>query len=336
LGYGRIGKSALESIHEKLGKKTYVIILDKEIDESENNFTVLFEHNLLLKKNLSLHENWKEFVTNNCKGIYILTDKELLNLSIYNEIKIFQKKHEYSKIEIFTRIRSLEIIHRLGINNGQIYKDDKLVFPNHYFINVHQETPHLLFNSPDSLKVINPADKISNHFQVQLSQFNKIKEDTFHSFVFIGFGTFSSCFFTHLIDEKIINSNSKIIIIDPFARKNWSSFVLDRPCEQNYLPELCEKKFEELVDATDSVFTKSIGKKSLCFFATNDEEQNIQLAAYFTRKQKSNCHVFSIIRTKFIDVMQPDLMNALIGEDRWIMIPTYTWIKLYFDKRITM
>ena len=31
MGYGRIGKSALDSIHHKIGKKTYSIILDKDI-----------------------------------------------------------------------------------------------------------------------------------------------------------------------------------------------------------------------------------------------------------------------------------------------------------------
>jgi hypothetical protein len=335
MGYGRIGKSALEAIHNKIGKNTYTIILDKNIDDSENNFTVVFEHSLMLQKNLLVPDNWKPFITKRCKGVYILTDKELLNLSIYNELKLFLSSKGLSNIEVFTRIRSLEIFHRLGINNGKLSNDGKETTSSHYFINVHQETPNLLFNSTEIIDVLNAQDPIKNHFNTQLIQFNKIKQINFDSFVFIGFGTFSSCFFVHLIEQKIIFPNSKIIIIDPFARKNWGSFVLDRPSTEIYDPQLFENNFEELVDAVHPKLEDLIGMKSLCFFATNDEERNIQLAAYFTRKQKTCCQVYSIIRTKYIDVMQPDLVDALVGKDKWVMIPTYTWIKLCFDQKIS-
>jgi hypothetical protein len=67
-----------------------------------------------------------------------------------------------------------------------------------------------------------------------------------------------------------------------------------------------------LVASVNPVLNNIIGLKSLCFFATNYEERNIQLAAYFTRKQKASCEVYAIIRTKFIDVMQPDLVDTLV------------------------
>ncbi len=67
-------------------------------------------------------------------------------------------------------------------------------------------------------------------------------------------------------------------------------------------------------------------------FEIEDEEKNIQWLL-ITPEKKANCEEYSIIRTNFIDVMQPDLVDILVGKEKWIMIPIYTWIKQCFDKK---
>ena len=41
-----------------------------------------------------------------------------------------------------------------------------------------------------------------------------------------------------------------------------------------------------------------------------------------------------LLRTKYMDVASPGLLNTLIGYDQWVLVPTYTWIKLYFESEL--
>jgi hypothetical protein len=35
-----------------------------------------------------------------------------------------------------------------------------------------------------------------------------------------------------------------------------------------------------------------------------------------------------------MDVASDGLLNTLIGKDQWVLVPTYTWIKLYFESEL--
>ncbi len=334
IGYGRIGKSAMEAVQKRDGKKTYFIVLDKNTDETENDFSVIFEHVLVLKKNLNDQANINKFITHKCRGIFVLTDQEMLNLRVYNDLKTHLQSEGIRDVEGFTRILSLEILNRLGAKKKLQNPTSNDGWPKHQFINVHVAAPNLLYDSPDKLIQEEKNDEIIDNFNSQYQRFHRIMETAFDTFVFIGFGTFSSSFFLRLVEEGKINTNSTIVIIDPLARKNWGSFVLDKPEVSIFDPELFDTEFEAQVDSVSFSFTKYIKKSSLCFFATSDEEKNIQSASYFNRKYKNNSSIHSIIRTKNMDVIPPELMDALLGNQPWVMVPTYTWIKISFQKAL--
>jgi hypothetical protein len=84
IGYGKMGKAVMDAINIKKGKKTYVLILDKNIDESEKGLSVIFEHTIYFRKEVDYIDKWSTYISNNCAGIFIVTDDELLNLRIYD------------------------------------------------------------------------------------------------------------------------------------------------------------------------------------------------------------------------------------------------------------
>jgi hypothetical protein len=328
MGYGRIGKSALEAIQEKVGKGTHVIILDKKTDETENDFSIIFENIIQLRKEVDNPDVWKKFITKRCCGVFVLTDNELLNLRIYNELSDFIISNGFNDIEGFTRIRSLEIIQRLDLRKDNLKNLSDKGWTKHHFINVHVSAPELLFAEKDKfLNCFLKNDKVNIHYQRQLDRFYNWQQIRFDTFVFVGFGSFSAYMFQSLYKKGIINENSEIIIADPFSRKNWGGFVLDSEEFSKFEPLFYQSDFELMYDQISFRQDASL----LCIFATNDQERNIHSASYFNRKYRQ-VQTKSIIRTKNHDLMDDMLLDSLIGENQWIIIPTYTWIKLSFEQ----
>jgi hypothetical protein len=145
----------------------------------------------------------------------------------------------------------------------------------------------------------------------------------------VGFGSFSAYMFQSLYKRGIITDKSEIIIADPFSRKNWGGFVLDSEEFKKFKPVFYKSDFDLMCEQVELKPNASI----LCIFATSDQERNIHSASYFNRKYIHN-DIKSIIRTKNHDLMDNMLLDSLIGEDQWIIIPTYTWIKLSFEQWI--
>jgi hypothetical protein len=338
LGYGRIGKSALEAIQSKAGRKNYVIILDKDVDDSVNDFSVIFEHVLTLRSKITPDGDWRKYISGQCRGVFVLTDQELLNLRIYHELKSRLSEVQLQEITGFTRIRSKDIIHALTRQdgNGGIYEPrNNCNWAHHRFINVHEEAPHLLFNGfqglgiNDSVRSI--GDEVLAHYRREVDKFSAMMSGNFDTVVLVGFGTFSSSVLVHLKEEGKITSETKLIIVDPLASRNWISFLSSFPEFKGFDPTLSADDFSVILEH-DALSDPD--RKYLCFYGTNDEEQNVYYASYFSRKMKFNPNIHAVIRTKYMEVVQDDLLDSLLGYKRWVIVPTYTWIKLSFEKMI--
>ena len=335
LGYGRVGKSALEAIDIKMGKKTYCIVLDRDVNESENGFSVIFEHSIFLKRNVSDTDAVRKFITPRCKGVFILTDQELLNLRLYYDIQDTLKKKNLQHIDGFTRIRSLELHRRLGVETDGNAEFDGNAWPANHFMNVHAVTPYLLFQSPKELDEYNKNtdDKVFKHYKVHFNRFQSWIANPHDCFIFLGFGSFSAFVFHKLWEHEVLKPDSRVVIIDRAAHQNWESYCLEHPEVEGLIPTLFDKDANQMVESNLSLNEK-LGQNTLCIFATNDEEVNIKTASHFTRKYKNRTRMHVLLRTKYMDVASPGLLNTLIGNDQWVLVPTYTWIKLYFESEL--
>lgn len=335
LGYGRVGKSALEAIDVKMGKKTYCIVLDREVNESENGFSVIFEHSIFLKRNVSDTDAVRKFISPRCKGVFILTDQELLNLRIYYEVSNMLKDKKILHVDGFTRIRSLELHRRLGVETDGNAKFDGNDWPTNHFMNVHAVTPYLLFQPLAELDEFNKniKDPVYKHYKDHYNRFQSWIEMPHDCFIFLGFGSFSAFVFQKLWEHKILRSDSRVVIIDHSAHQNWENYCLEHPEVDGVIPVLFDKDANQMVESNLSLNEK-LGQNTLCVFATNDEEINIKAASHFTRKYKNRTKMHALLRTKYMDVASDGLLNTLIGPEQWVLVPTYTWIKLYFESEL--
>lgn len=335
LGYGRVGKSALEAIDVKTGKKTYCIVLDREVNESEKGFSVVFEHSIFLKRDVSDTDAVRKFISPRCKGVFILTDQELLNLRLYYDIQKILKTRHLLHIDGFTRIRSLELHRRLGVENDgntEVYGNE---WPANHFMNVHAVTPFLLFQPLTALDEYNKNtnDKVYKHYKEHHSRFQSWIALPHECFIFLGFGSFSAFVFHKLWEYKVLSPESKVVIIDRSAHQNWENFCLEHPEVHGVIPVIFDKDANQMVESNLSLNEK-LGLNTLCVFATNDEEINIRAASHLTRKYMSRTRMHALLRTKNMDVASEGLLNTFIGEGQWVLVPTYTWIKLYFESEL--
>ena len=316
IGYGRIGKSALEAINTIHGKKSYVLVLDKINDESENGFSILFEHNIFFKKDVANLEDWSSFITKKCQGVYILTDDELLNLRIYHKVKTICNEQAI----MYTRIRSMELSLKL---------DNSSLVQKHNFVNIHMATPDLLFQPDQALKGLDANDAIYTHFIEQRSTFNRFLNSSYDTLVFVGFGTFSEYILSRLIKLGKITNATELIVLDPKGQNNWNGFLVDHP--ELYRPTV--RFYPSDISVLEEAFKEqsSTRKNCLCFYATNHEIENIQMASFLKRKYAAQFDLDAVIRTKHYDLMPNELLNDMLGQNKFVIVPTYSWAKLDFE-----
>lgn len=338
IGYGRIGRSALESIQTVIGNNTYCIILDRDVSESENGLAVLFENVIYLKVNVSDADQIIKFISGKCRGVFILTDEELLNLRIYYQLrKVFHQTQD-SKIFNFVRIRSLELHNRRSHifsrnnehNTGTNRESNQL-------INIHAVTPDLLFNPQLELDKFNKTDKIYIDYLKQVRRFESWMNKKYDCFLFWGFGSFSSFILNNLLEYNCIQTGSRIIIIDKSAQQNWENYKMDYPISLKSIVDLRIEIYNTDIENTADTnidLSSKIGTNTLSIFATNKQELNVQMASFIYRKFQSSCTIDSLIRTKYMDFIDPTLLDLLIVEKQWVVVPTYSWIKLYFESKL--
>jgi len=318
IGYGRIGKSALEAINTVHGKKSFVLVLDKLNDESENGFSILFEHNIFFKKDVGNLDDWSEFITKQCQGVYILTDDELLNLRIYHKVKTLC----HDQAVMYTRIRSMELSLKL---------DNSSLVQKHNFVNIHMATPDLMFQTDAALKDLDTNDPIYNHFKGQRTTFNTWLGYEYAAMVFVGFGTFSEYLLSRLLSSNLVPDQTELIVLDPKGQNNWNGFLVDHPELQGLKVSFYNKDIMVLEEVFQAKAHLLKDQKCLCFFATNHEIENIQMASYIKRKYATVFDLHSVLRTKHYDLMPTELLNDILGSGQYVVVPTYSWAKLDFE-----
>lgn len=328
LGYGRVGKSAVESINKKY-KKSYCLILDKDAPASQNNFSIVFKHSIFLNKNISDIYPIHNILTSRCKGIYILTDNELLNLKLYDQLLNQISTNNFKQTEIYVRIRSSELFDVNVLNK-------KTASQRSHFLNIHTATPELFFDkdyyeslSQAELINNNNSDAITKHFIKNYEQFSNWLKEEYDCVLFLGFGTFSAYLYNHLKYLNVLNSSCKVIIIDQHARRNWDNFNL---INKHNEPILYDTSVQHISESNTSL-QKDFGNKVLCITATNDENINIKCAAYINRNYGKSSNINILVRTKQHDTITNEMADYIFTKNRWVIIPTYSWAKLYFDKQ---
>lgn len=336
IGFGRVGQSALEALESRFGKNAYVIILDRHVDETENSISIVFKNHIFLRREIHDRDSWLPFLSSHCQGVFLLTDLELLNVRVDYELnELIESGRGFAPgFFVITRIRSLELIPFSEKMRLAVIPQGTPV--RHHFVNIHVATPQLLFLPAGEREMFRiRKDRIARHYAAEEMKFRDWMAKPYDCFVFIGFGSFSSCLLWLLVEHGILSASASILIIDPLARKNWESLVLEKPLLHKMTPFFYEHALESMAEHAAESIRGFLGSRALCVFATNDEMKNIFSASYFNRKFASTTSVFTIIRTKRMDVAQPGVLDLLIGKEQWILVPTYTWAKLYFESILT-
>lgn len=311
IGYGKMGKAVLDAINIKKGKKTYVLILDKNIDESEKGFSILFEHTIYFKKEVDHIENWNKYISKNCAGIFIVTDDEILNLRIFDSVKQICHKETL----IYNRIQSMEL---------SLKWDNSSTIQTLNFVNTHIAAPDLLFQPELEIKKINTESKIGKHFLKQYELFSTWKDEKYDVLLFVGFGTFSQYLLSALAKKGAISNVTDIYIVDPNGKKNWNEITIDIP--QNYFKSVSfiENDFSLFIDKLSNDF---IDLNLIGIYATNNDFENLQAASFINRKYKQT-KLHNIVRTHFNNFLPEEMLNDFFYTNEYVIVPTYSWAQL--------
>jgi hypothetical protein len=86
----------------------------------------------------------------------------------------------------------------------------------------------------------------------------------------------------------------------------------------------------ENVGSLREQFAGFVNDHSIALLGANDETRNIKAAATFTKMYDQKHLVRYIIRTRYKDSFPDELLRCTIGESS-ILIPTFDWIKAYYE-----
>jgi hypothetical protein len=333
LGYGRKGKSVVNSVvnYSNLksgsknsplplgpfgtGRKPKVVIVDETIKESETGFSLFNWNRLKLHAELSDTSILKDLNLTKCKGIFIFTNNEWLNLKLYFKVKEMLKDQNAGKKPfMYTSVTSSELIDALDKNNTlDIDPDDK-------FFNVHVEASKQLFDDD----YINPS--LKREYDI----FQSWKSISFDNVVFMGFGRFSRAFCYNLIDHDVfIPGMKKLLIFDRYPKEAWKQLITDYDKDLKIKPELIECNLEHLTETDEDSLNKLNGN-TLVIFGSNDESVNLKAATIFHKTFDADQKLRYIIRMCYKDSFPVDFVKRLLGNDT-IFVPTYEWVEAYFE-----
>ena len=77
--------------------------------------------------------------------------------------------------------------------------------------------------------------------------------------------------------------------------------------------------------------TSQLSGETLSIVATNNEIENIHIAAFINRKYSTKTNVTNIVRTQTYDVLPNNILSDILGQDNFIILPTLTWAKIDFE-----
>ena len=315
IGYGKMGKAVMDAIKIKKGKKTYVLILDKNIDESEKGLSVIFEHTIYFRKEVDHIDKWSTYISRNCAGIFIVTDDELLNLRIYDAVKGLSNTDTL----IYNRIHSMEI---------SLKWDNSSTKQNLNFVNTHIAAPDLLFQPKLALNNICKENEIGKHFFNQYEIFSPWIEKKYEILLFVGFGTFSQYLLRALAQRNAITASTEIYIVDPNGRKNWNEIIVELPQISFQSVSYIENDFSYFIDKLPNEFDTTNNINLLGIYATNNDFENLQAASFINRKYKQTQHIHNIVRTHFYNLLPEEMLKDFFYTNKFVVVPTFSWTQL--------
>jgi hypothetical protein len=312
IGYGRVGKAAADFLHQK-DNKSRIVILDKVDIHHVNQMNFFKWKYLFLKRDVTDPNALHGLDFKHCKGVYLLTDNEWLNIKLYYEIKTkleFQNKD----VHIFTRITSVDLMAHLNdsmkINNR----------PNDKFFNVHTAASRQLFEDV----------KINDSLKEEFNLFNQWREKGIETVIFFGFGRFGSEFLNQMQLDPVLQKTLKnIVIVDPVANESWKYFQINHRYELNIKSKLINAGMENIT-LLESAFSAIDYGHTLAVFSCDNDVLNIKHATIFHKIYDKNDFLHYVLRTKNRLKFSNEILDNFIGKN-YLVVPTFEWIKAYFE-----
>jgi hypothetical protein len=397
LGYGRVGRAAIESVRKNVQSrngftdskgfkwaaryfllswiyqifKPRFIVFDMNVRQTTASVSFNGSDVHFVRHDLRDTKFIDDLSFGRIKGVFILTDDEWINLGILKALEkklckttkqainqnddhiFFHKNAEWdSSIEyVFTRMHSRDFM--MAMSHEYECRESK---PKIHFFNTQMEAASQLFDTD------NPNECLLNEF----SDFHKWGQGRdIHTWIFFGFGRFSSTFCEKLLEDEMFNNEVKeIIIIDQNASHEYKLFkiehgdfwritknekgfnilsdkatIIDRPMEKLSDYEM------QISDQLQMDILSHQAASALVVFGSNNDSANFNTAIAFKKFLKTrlseHCKFHFIVRCRDKDSYAPNLMQQIVAHSKGksgidvplIVIPTYSWVGAYFEDR---
>jgi hypothetical protein len=314
IGNGRVGKAGHEVFKSFFGKNIQTVFVDKDAKESGGGFNILHWRRLFVNRDINDVRSLDDLRLEKCNGFIIATDNEWLNLKAYYHI--LKKTKGQPTIPIFTRLSSPDLIQFM---NSDLQTRSEQA-SQHRFFNIHIAASGQLFD----------AQIVNDDVRVAFDRFRQWHECDIQNWFFFGFGRFANAFLSEVLRNKtFVSSIKNIIIIDKAVDDAWHRFEYEHGSTHNLKPILINELMEN-VGSLREQFAGFVNDHSIALLGANDETRNIKAAATFTKMYDQKHLVRYIIRTRYKDSFPDELLRCTIGESS-ILIPTFDWIKAYYE-----
>lgn len=324
LGNGRVGKALTEVLtaenkvrignDDQPGKwmaGSRVVIVDKNVSEAESGFSILHTRKIFLNRDVSDEKQLRDLNLKNARGIFILTDNEWLNMKIYFAIKGMSTADSFNQKEILVRVISQNLLDSLT----------NKIASSHRLFNVHTEASKQLFDASDNAETKLSKERMQGW----------MNSGTEKQWMFFGFGRFSSSLLESIVKiDELKPQVGNVAIVDLHAKKAWKTYLLTHEKQVNIEPVTIDADINFLAEREEDL-ENFCHRDCIAVFSSDDETNNLKAAAWFKQRFRQNDNIKFIIRTRYSMAFPHHLLDELLGENRWILIPTYEWIKCYFE-----
>jgi|GEM_PF-6721196 hypothetical protein len=387
-GYGRVGRAAINKLkqfnleqskrHSKtnfaesifstfffsswLHRAQYrYIIIDKNARASTASIHLFGSDEFFIKQDVQDHAIVKKLNFRKTEGVFLLTDDETLNLGLLKALEdqlgmgvsaVDAKKglesHSVARFwrksnlkYVFVRMNSRDFIDHMEKRSVHEAQAQNLL-PRKFFFNTHIAAAGQFFDT-----YVNPE------IREQLEVFEKWKlQNEIKTWVFFGFGRFSSTLCEGLLKREFGKTVQKIIIIDPHATEEHRIFEIEHPDFWRDSAEtpsghfairkpnvsLYNQPMENFSNFEGELEKYNLGS-SLVVFGSQLDPVNFKTAITFKKVfgPRSKDLRF-IIRCRDNEADERRLMTEIIAQSglpiETIVVPTYTWVGAYFEDKL--
>jgi hypothetical protein len=383
-GYGRVGKASIAAVRKqieverqyqsfahktpfsrfrfnlwKFKNRVRFIVIDKHVRPSAAGVNLFGSDEFFIKHDLQDASIIKRLNLTKTDGIFVLTDDEWINLGI---LKVVEKYCSVPEVQnenvsathlppiwrgpkfLFTRMNSRDFMRALDEQYRVRYSSSG--DPRFFFFNTHMESASQLFDTE------NPNHVLINEFR-EFHRWGQGRE--IHTWIFFGFGRFSSMFCEKLLDDEMFNEEVRdIIIIDKNATHELNLFKIEHADLWRHAGK--EKGFSILRDKASPIDApmEELSKyqnilrehdlsSCLVVFGSNIDTANFNTAIAFKKLFSSPgmppCNLRYIVRSRDNEADEPALLQQIVSGslDRrsaaipLIVVPTYSWMGAYFE-----